>query len=278
MPSTFNVELLKNKLHTSWLGSEFLYIDRVESTSSYLKKVPSSELVHGTVLITDNQTKGRGQYNRKWSAEPGKNLTFTIAFRPAAADRLTLLTLTCANAVTTVLQDLLEQSVRIKWPNDIFIHGKKVGGVLTECCFNGKKLDRVLIGIGLNVDQTFTDSELKMKAASITSFTNKAISREELLSKLLEAIELGYKNWHKFDNELQKAISQKMIGYGEWVSLQINNKIESQKYKFLGVNQKGELTALNEQLDVKTFSYEQIRIIPDRTKVSETEYQKSAGK
>lgn len=271
MPLTFNVELLKDKLHTTWLGSEFLYIDKVESTSSYLKRIPSSDLAHGTVLITDNQTKGRGQYDRQWNAEPGKNLTFTIAFRPTVAERLTLLTLTCANAITIVLEDLLEQSVRIKWPNDIYIQGKKVGGVLTECCFNGMQLDRVLIGIGLNVEQTFTDGDLVQKAASVASYTDNAISREELLSKILEAIELGYKNWHKFDDELQKEISRKMIGYGEWVSLQINNKLKSQKYKFLGVNHKGELTALDEQLDVKTFSYEQIRIITDRKRVSETE-------
>ncbi|MEX0646952.1 MAG: biotin--[acetyl-CoA-carboxylase] ligase [Balneolaceae bacterium] len=271
MPSAFNAELFQNQLNTTWLGSEFLYKERVDSTNTCLKKVPSPELVHGTVLIADHQTKGRGQYEKKWNSEPGENLTFSIALRPPAPERLTLLTLSCANAITMVLEELVNREVRIKWPNDIYIEGKKIGGLLTECCFNGKNLDRVLIGIGLNIGQTYFEGDLLHKATSVAGLTGKQYSREEILCNLLTAIESFYMKWHKFDDELQKEISRKMIGYGEWVSLQINKILQPEKYKFLGVNRQGELIVLDEQLDINTFSYEQIRIITHRKGVSETE-------
>lgn len=269
--SKFNVESFKNQLHTTWLGSEFLYAESVDSTNTRVKKIPSSDLAHGTVLVSDNQTKGRGQYEKNWMAEPGKNLTFTIALRPPDAERLTLLTLSCANSIANVLEDILEQEVSIKWPNDILIDGKKIGGILTECCFNGQKLDRVLIGIGLNVKQTSFEGDLMHTATSVANILGKSCSRELILSQLLTAIETGYMKWHKFDANLQKEISRRMIGYGEWVLLQVNKEIRPEKYKFLGVNRKGELIVVDEQLDVNTFSYEQIRIITGRKGVSETE-------
>lgn len=271
MPPPFNVEHFKNQLNTAWLGSEFLHLEKVDSTSSYLKKISSSELSHGMVVIADHQTKGRGQYERQWKAEPGKDLTFTMAFRPSSAERLTLLTLSCANAVAVVLEDILKTSVQIKWPNDLYVGEKKIAGVLTECCFNGKQLERVLIGIGLNMGRTNFNEDLLKSATSVSAIIKEGYPRERMLCQVLSAIENGYMRWHKLDRTLEKEINQKMIGYGQWVSLQINKKIQPQKYKFLGVNQKGELVALDEQLEVNTFSYEQIRIIPDRKGISKTE-------
>ncbi|MEX0823569.1 MAG: biotin--[acetyl-CoA-carboxylase] ligase, partial [Balneolaceae bacterium] len=251
----------KNQLHATWVGSEFIYMESVDSTNIALKRIPPSELIHGTVLLTDHQTKGRGQYEKKWEAEPAKNLTFTIAFRPPAGERLTLLTLASAHAIRSVLEEKTGKKTEIKWPNDLLIEGKKVGGILTEGIFNGQKLDRVLIGVGLNVLQTQFSKEIEGLATSMKKITGQNYSREKLLSELLQSIEVAYQKWHKQDAGLCREISEHMIGYGEWVQLTIGNKHENGKYKFLGVNEKGELLALNEDLDIKTFTYEQIRII-----------------
>lgn len=257
----FKTEYFKNQLHATWVGSEFIYKERVDSTNTALKRIPPSELIHGTVLLTDHQTRGRGQYEKKWEAEPAKNLTFTIAFRPPVGERLTLLTLAIAHAIRSVLEKKTEKKTEIKWPNDLLIDGKKVGGLLTEGIFNGQKLDRVLIGVGLNVLQTQFSTEIEDMATSMKKITGQNYSREKLLSELLQSIEVAYQKWHKQDAGLCSEISEHMIGYGEWVRLSIGNKHENGKYKFLGVNEKGELLALNEDLDVKTFTYEQIRII-----------------
>ncbi len=270
MSAKFDVDLFNHKLQTSWLGQEFIYLEKTDSTNSYLKSIPSHELTHGAVVLADHQVKGRGQYERTWEAEPFKNLTFTIAFRPKISDRLNLLSLAVAYSVTRVLDTNVGESVRLKWPNDILIDSKKVGGLLTECTFNGSNPDRVLIGLGLNVGQTQFSNEVKNQATSLNAVTGKSIDREELLNNLLLAIENIYQRWHKHDETLKRDISQKLVGYGEWVDISINGIVPNQKFKFIGVNSNGELLMLNEQLDVNKFVHEQVRIITNHQRVHES--------
>lgn len=271
MSAKFDVDLFNHQLQTSWLGHEFIYLEETDSTNTYLKNIPSSDLTHGTVVLADHQLKGRGQYERTWEAEPFKNLTFTIAFRPKVGERLNLLSLAVAYSITSVLSEYVNEKVWLKWPNDILIDGKKVGGLLTECTFNGSNPDRVLIGFGLNVGQTQFSNDIKNKATSLHRLSNRPISREELLNKLLLRIEHAYQRWHKHDETLKRDISKNIVGYGEWVDVSINGVIPNQKFKFIGVNSNGELLMLNEQLDVNKFVYEQVRIITGRQGVSESE-------
>lgn len=268
MSTKFDVETFKNHLRTSWIGSECLYIETIHSTNSYLKQIPSHKLVHGALLLTDKQTGGRGQYERKWESEAYKNLTFTVAFKPVRGDRLTLLTLACARAICDIFSRYTDETVKIKWPNDIYIGEKKIGGILTECIFNGQKTDRVLIGIGLNIYQSVFSSKIQEKAISLSDVSSDPIKRESLLADILVAIEQAYLKWHKFDTLLQKEIQKKLIGYGEWVHISINGAPIPDLYKFIGIGENGELLMLNEQLDVNTFRYEQIRIIPGNKDIS----------
>ena len=267
MPKQFDIEYFNNCLRTTWIGSEFIHVDKVNSTNSSAKNIPPDELVHGTVLNTDNQSSGRGQYERNWFAEPGKNLTFTIVFKPPNAGRLTLLTMASAYAVLNVIKQKTDHPVSLKWPNDIMIDGKKVGGILTECIFYGQNPDRVLIGIGLNISKADFDEELKDIAISLESVTNETVKREQLLADILASVELVYQKWHKQDAFLHQEISRNMIGFGEWVKLKVAHELQEGRFKFLGVNEKGELLVLNEDLDVNTFSHEQVRIITDSHRV-----------
>ena len=268
MNSSFNVENFKNQLRTSWMGSEVIYLKQVNSTNSYLKKIPSSDLVHGTVIITDNQKKGRGQYEKRWDSLPGKDLTFTVGLRPPKPDRLTLLTLGFAASVAGVVEKYVQKPVSIKWPNDVLVDGKKISGILTECIFKGQTPDRVCIGIGLNVGSREFTNTLKAKATSMSYLTGQSLSREKLLSELLQKMETIYHKWHKLDYSLQEEINKRMINYGEWIKLSVDGNVQEKTFKFLGVNEKGELLTLNEDLDVNTFSYEQIRIIPGGKEIS----------
>lgn len=261
MSDKFDVEHFEHILQTSWLGSEFIYFEKTDSTNTWLRKIPSSELVHGTVVLADCQEKGRGQYERKWESEPYKNLTFTLAFRPKSSDRLNLLTLSVALSITKTLGHYTSNPINIKWPNDIMVNGKKIGGLLTECTFNGSRPDRVLIGLGLNIAQRSFSDDVEKSATSFMKMTNANVSREGLLNEILLGIENEYHHWHKKDESLIREISQKLIGYGEWVEVSIDGEIQDQKYKCIGVNSNGELMMLNEQLDVNKFVHEQIRII-----------------
>lgn len=257
----FDKELFEKHLATSWMGRSFYFFEELPSTSSYAKKIKDSGSLHGTVVLTDHQTGGRGQYNRKWHTPAGENLTFSLIFEPQKAERFSLLTLTCALSITEVINEMYGISAVLKWPNDILHGGKKLCGILTETLFLGNHLERVVVGIGLNVYQTEFEEELSGQATSLKIEGEVDCKREELLANILQKIEYRYRLWSQYSAELVKQINKVMIGYGEWRSLKVNGEVLEGKYKFLGVNEAGELIALNKDLDLKTLAYEQVRVV-----------------
>lgn len=257
----FDKELFEKHLATSWLGRSFYFFKELPSTNSYAKKLKEPGSLHGAVVITDHQTSGRGQSDRKWETSAGQNLTFSLIFEPQKAERFSLLTLACALSITEVINELCGISAVLKWPNDILHNGKKLSGILTETLFLGNHLERVVVGIGLNVFQTEFESDLSREASSLKLEADLTCEREELLAKILQKIEYRYRLWNQYSPELVKQINKVMIGFGEWRVLIVNGEQLEEKYKFLGVNEAGELMALNKNLDVKTFVYEQVRVV-----------------
>lgn len=264
MSKPFDIDRYRAKLRTRWLGADFKYKPELPSTNSYLKNIDYSEFDHGTVVLTDHQTAGRGQYGRPWKSEKAKNLTFTIAFKPSSGNRLPLLTLSFALGIVNTFDRTGIGGCQIKWPNDVLIDGKKVGGLLTESVFLGKRPERVLVGIGLNVNQVVFGDKIGLEAASVASELGKPVRREDLLCDLLQEIEHIYTRWTQQDSDLCKDINSRIIGFGEWITASMNGTVSKEEFKFLGMNEKAECVMLNKELEVKTFSYEQIRIFPDR--------------
>jgi len=268
MSQVFNKKLFQNRLSTRRLGRDFEYLKKVDSTNSYLKKIPAEELNHGFVVLADNQEKGRGQHQKDWVTKPGENLTFTLALKPDRAEGLTLLTLSCALAVANVLQNYSRRPFLLKWPNDIYVDHKKIGGVLTECSFLGPKPEKVLIGIGVNINQEEFNVGSVQQAVSLHQITGEKFKREEILANILNRIEQLYQSWVNREITVHKEISRALIGFGDWIRLSIDNEVIEGRYKFLGVNEKGELLVLNEKLELNTYSHEQIRIITGSESIS----------
>lgn len=263
MNTSFDVSLFKKKLNTRWLGQNFCYFEKLESTNTYLKKMSSDEVEHGMICLTDNQTHGRGQYERKWETNPAQNLTFSLAFKPSSAERFHVLTLAFALALVNYLNDFLESPSCIKWPNDVLIEGRKVAGILTETVFSGNKLDRLVIGMGLNVNQKKFSGALKDKATSIYLESGESINREAFLSDLLGRIEYNYNLWHRQQPDLLKSINKNIRGYGQWVGLIVDDEQRDDTYKLLGINEAGQLLMLDHDGGIETFSYEQIQLVSD---------------
>lgn len=260
----FNVDKYRQHLNTSWLGSELIYKEEIGSTNTAMKKLAREEVGHGSVLLTDHQTAGRGQYNKSWMSEKNQNLTFTITLKPNSGDRLPLLTLSCALAIVRTIDSLGIKGCEIKWPNDILIKGKKAGGLLTESVFLGVKLERVLIGIGLNVNQKSFGPRLETEATSIFLETEEYQNREQILIRVLSEIEHLYTRWNQRDDQLCIDVNRRLIGFGEWLDVSMNGNVKENQFKFLGMNEKGECVMLNEDLNINTFAYEQIRVFPNR--------------
>jgi len=242
------------------VGQEFILLEKVDSTNIYSKKIDKP--IPGSIVLAEEQSAGKGQHNKAWVTESGKNLTFSIIFTPTQAERITLLTLACASAIEDVVCKFYSNcSFDLKWPNDVICNGKKIAGLLTEVIYNGNKVDRIIIGIGLNINQDNFDGELENIATSIKSFTGKDESREQILCDLLVRIEYNYQRWVNNSIELVREINPKLQGYGDWVTLEVEGASLPEKKKFLGMNELGALQVLNKELGVDTFYYEQIRVL-----------------
>ncbi|MEX0778407.1 MAG: biotin--[acetyl-CoA-carboxylase] ligase [Balneolales bacterium] len=260
----FNVKRFSSLLNTQWLGRQLWFFNEIASTNAYLQTKKNRYTAHGLTCIADNQRQGRGLYGKNWVAEPGRNLTFTTVFKPQSNDCLQTLSLMCAFSVCDVFYQHTGLDFTLKWPNDVYYKNQKVGGLLTETSFTGTKLDRILLGIGLNINQIEFPEELKEKACSLSQMNNKQeFPREVILAQILDRIEQNYKDWENRDDLLIKSINRKIIGYGDWVKLQVDGQVLDDSYKLLGINSRGLMHVLNQNDDVKVFTHEEVRIHPN---------------
>lgn len=264
MSSLFDVSLFRNKLNTQWLGHSYCYFEELKSTNTYLKKLPPEEVKQGMICLTDNQLRGRGQYERNWQSEPAKNLTFSLIFLPPSTERFHVLTLACALAIVEHLNAFEGgDAACIKWPNDVLLNGKKTAGLLTETMFNGNRFDRLVLGIGLNINQEKFPETLANKATSVKKEIGETVEREQFLSNLLSRIEHKYSLWQRQHQNLYIAINRNIRGYGQWVGLKVNGEMKPNTYKLLGIDETGQLLMLGHDGGIEKFTYEQIRLVTD---------------
>ena len=169
-----------------------LHFDSCTSTNDMLKKE------HGDLLaaVAEEQTAGRGQRGNSWYSEAGRNLLFSVLTEPRGvlASEAFILSQAMALAIARTLEKRLpERGVRIKWPNDIYVAGCKVCGILIENDLQGKRLVRSIIGCGINVNQTRFPDGLAVPATSLALETGKEEDRERLLDEVLSAFEALYR-------------------------------------------------------------------------------------
>lgn len=131
----------------------FLLLEEVDSTNSYVA-VHAAELEDMTMVIADSQTAGRGQRGNSWESEQGKNLTFTLLYKPQGIAPREQFAISEASALA-VADFLVESGVeaKVKWPNDIYAGDRKISGILIEHALMGQTIQHTRIGIGLNVNQ-----------------------------------------------------------------------------------------------------------------------------
>jgi BirA family transcriptional regulator, biotin operon repressor / biotin---[acetyl-CoA-carboxylase] ligase len=257
----FNPSRYATFLGTSTFGSEIWVFPELESTNTWLKTA-TGVFENGAICLTDRQIKGRGQHHRRWISEPCANLTWSYYLRPDSQDRLFLLTLACIHAVANVLERDFQLSTHIKWPNDLFVGGKKVAGVLAEAVFIGNHLDRFIIGIGLNVNQASFPDDLP-HAASLSQLVGHTLDRELLLAHIVVESNQIYQAWRSMDPKLVNDINHRLIGYGSKVNVEVDGvKLEGNRL-LLGVNINGYLLLMDDEYTVQTYAYEQVRIYVD---------------
>ncbi len=158
--------------------------------------VKNDAIPEGLTIMADHQTAGRGQRGNVWQALPSQNLTFSVLLRPtflAATDQFAL-SMAVALAVYDALVALLGPAagVRLKWPNDLYIDGRKTGGILIENTLRGTFLSTSVVGIGLNVNQKAFDPALPNPTSLALELGQPQLDRAAILSTLLHHLEARY--------------------------------------------------------------------------------------
>jgi BirA family transcriptional regulator, biotin operon repressor / biotin---[acetyl-CoA-carboxylase] ligase len=183
--------LYKIPANTLFMGKNLVFVPECHSTNTLAHELTSSSLLDGTVVITSNQTAGRGQRGNTWLVEPGMNLTFSLVLKPffLAVSNQFFLNIFTSLAILDLLRDKLNAIVRIKWPNDLLAGGKKLCGILIENQILGQQVSKSVIGVGLNVNQQhFSFPE----ATSMAAETGSLFDLNATFALLLACMEQRY--------------------------------------------------------------------------------------
>jgi len=188
--------LQNNTFSTLFVGQNLIKLSKVDSTNTYLKGMVSNSepLAEGTVIMAEDQYAGRGQQDMSWIAEPKKNLTFSLLLKPTFLeinDQFILNMLVCI-AIKDALQKYTDRLVQVKWPNDIYLDNKKLGGILIENLLSGTVYKSAIVGIGLNINQQQFPPELTLKATSLFQILQADVNLIQLLAEICSHIESGY--------------------------------------------------------------------------------------
>ncbi len=186
-------EILGNGLQTKTFGKKVYSFETIDSTNSCARALAACWAEEGTVVFAESQTAGRGRLGRSWSALPGENLTFSIILRPQIpADAMNLLSLLVAVGIARGIEQHTGIRVFCKWPNDILHSGRKLAGILLEGSLAGDRVESVIAGIGLNVNQEQFSDVLKSRATSLSLVTGVRHDRSDLFRALLKSLEEEY--------------------------------------------------------------------------------------
>ncbi len=192
----FDAEALQSRLAGRGMGWRIHYLPVVDSTNRLALKLAREGAAGGTVVFADCQTRGRGRLERIWQSPPGRNLYASFLLRPAIdpADAARI-TLTAGVAVAEMISIFCPEGVGLKWPNDVFIRGRKVCGILTEMKTKGKALDALVVGVGLNVNITGQDFDpvFRGAATSLREESGRTFSREDVAVLLCDSFEKWYR-------------------------------------------------------------------------------------
>lgn len=251
--------MYKIPANTLFVGQNLVYVPECHSTNSLLSELSDrSELPEGTVLISSHQTAGRGQRGNAWESEAGMNLTFSILLRPKflVAKNQFLLNMAVSKAIVKALQGLITKAIKLKWPNDIFMDDKKIGGILIENQLQNGSFFCSIVGIGLNVNQP----EFSYPgASSLHNFSGILYDLNIVFQALMESLECEYLVLRagKF-MELKECYLASLYKFNE------SHRFESNGEYFTGtitdVDENGRLCVASKEM-IRRFSFQEIKFL-----------------
>ena len=195
IPDRLFPEEIGDGLSTSFLGRNVCYFESVSSTNNIAKELAAQGVAEGTLVVAEEQTGGKGRLGRQWCSTKYKGSFFSfILYPPFAPPEANIVTLISAVALATAINNVTGVVAGIKWPNDLLLNGKKICGILTELSAEMERINYMVVGVGVNVNQEESDfpEEVRASATSLKIQTGMKTSRVKLVQVFLKEFEKWY--------------------------------------------------------------------------------------
>lgn len=232
---------------TKWAGQQIFCFETIDSTNIRARQLGENQAPHGTLVVSEQQTAGRGRRGRSWESPAGSSIYMSILLKPDfLPTQAPMLTIVMAYSVAVALRRKTGLDFQIKWPNDIVLNGKKVVGILTEMSTEIDYINHVVIGVGINVNTETFPKELCATATSIRKESGTTWKRAELIGEILREFEVQYDRFivEKDLSYLQEAYNAILVNCNREVCI----LAEKDGYHAiaLGIDPKGELLVRKE--------------------------------
>lgn len=192
-PDRVNASNIQRYLLAKEVGKNIHYLETCETTQKIAHEEAQNGAPNGTVVITEEQTAGKGRMSRPFSSVAQKGIWMSIVLRPSLMpQQAPQMTLVAAVALVRAIEELTKVEATIKWPNDLLIDGKKITGILTELQADPDQVKAIILGIGINVNQQLKDfpEQLQSIATSLKIVTGQEVNRAQLVAKVLDYLEV----------------------------------------------------------------------------------------
>ena len=251
-------QLIQTNLRTKELGKNIEYYNRLDSTNTEAWELVEEDNNHGTIVITENQLKGRGQKTKTWGMVPGKSLVFSLILaKNYPIDRSGLI---CLSVSLALIESLNKRGLdaQLKWPNDLLIDGKKIGGILCETKIEKNDIKNMVIGVGVNVNESIAEHDESIQKNLTTMFevSKHPHQRELIVAEFINSFELMLNKLSTEPNQIIEEWLDKCMHLNEKILFLQNEKIL--EGVFCGLDNNGFAKI---EIDNKVKSYNSINLI-----------------
>jgi len=245
--------------NTIFLGKDIISLPECHSTNDVAMQRYKQGLAHeGSIVITEKQTKGRGQRGNSWYSEPGKNLTFTLVLTPTYLDASEQFEL---NIIATLaIREVLgyySPDIKVKWPNDI-VHDTqgKIGGMLIENIISNKGIECTFLGIGLNINQ----KEFSFPGpTSVANLAGGEVDKEEIFKLIIKSIENQYLKLKRgYKKTLRSEYLTHLYRYEEWARYEDREVFTG---RITGINDEGKLFIEKENKVLNQYGFKEVKFL-----------------
>ncbi|MEB7656782.1 biotin--[acetyl-CoA-carboxylase] ligase [Mammaliicoccus vitulinus] len=261
IPTTWQEDIVNIELKDNLLLNRAIVQTQVDSTQ-ILAKAHVNDTDNHFIVLSDEQTKGRGRFNREWSSLKSKGLWMSVVLRPdIPIQKMSTFNLFISLAIQEVIEQHYHIQCKIKWPNDIYIGNKKVCGFLTEMIADTDGVNAIICGIGINLNQTQEefDKVNQSRATSLNIVNGKPIEPYQFLSVLIKAIEQRYDQFLNLPfSEIKELYKSKSMIWNKTLTYTEGNK--QIVGRAIDIQDNGFLTVISEDGDLHQFMSADIEI------------------